>query len=71
MRARVCANSVLPGAGGADQQDVALGQLHIVLVGLVLVAQALVVVVHRHGQCALGNILANHVVVQVGLDLDR
>jgi len=58
-------------ARGADKQDVALGQLHLVLVRLVLVAQALVVVVHRHRQGALGDLLADDVVVQVGLDLGR
>ena len=44
----------LAGAGGADEQDIALGQLDIILAGLVLVAQALVVVVHGHGQGTLG-----------------
>jgi hypothetical protein len=56
-------------ARGADQQDVALGELDVVLLGLFLVAQALVVVVDRHRQHALGRLLADHVVVQVGLDL--
>ncbi|MNT76268.1 hypothetical protein D3C72_2152550 [compost metagenome] len=31
--------------------------------------QTLVVVVYRHGQGALGGILANHIVVQIGLDI--
>ncbi|GAO24218.1 hypothetical protein ALISP_4038 [Alicycliphilus sp. B1] len=56
---------------GADEQYVALGQLHVVLAGLVLVAQALVVVVHGHGQRTLGLFLADHVAVEVGLDLGR
>ena len=55
--------------GGADQQDVALGQLHVVLVALV--TQPLVVVVDRHGQRALGLLLANHVLVEDGRDLGR
>lgn len=58
-------------AGGPDQQDVAFRELDLVLAGLVLVAQALVVVVHGHGQGALGDFLADHVVVEVGLDLRR
>ena len=54
---------------GADQQDVALGELDIILLGLFLVAKTLVVVVHRHRQDALGVILADDVVVQIALDL--
>jgi hypothetical protein len=41
------------------------------LLGLFLVAQALVVVVDRHREHALGRLLADHVVVQVVLDLQR
>jgi hypothetical protein len=37
-------------SGGANQQNIALGQLDIVFLGLVLVPQPFVVVVHRHGQ---------------------
>ncbi len=58
----------LAGARGTDEQDVALGQLNLVLAGLVLVTQALVVVVYGDSQRALGQVLADHVVVQVGLD---
>ena len=61
----------LAGTGGANQQDVALGELDIVLFGFFLVTQALVVVVDRHRQGALGDLLANDVVVQIGLDLGR
>ena len=50
-------------ARGADQQDVALGELHLILARLIFVAQAFVVVVDRHGQRALGLFLADDVVV--------
>ena len=59
------------GTGGADQQDIAFGQLHVVFFGFFLVAQAFVVVVHRHRQGALGRLLADNVVIQVGLDFGR
>ena len=59
----------LAGAGRADQQDVALGQLYVVLgAGRV---EAFVVVVHRHGQRFLGRVLANDVLVQRGADFLR
>ena len=57
-------------AGGADQQDVALGQLDLVL-GAAHVLEPLVVVVDRHRQRALGGVLADHVLVEAGLDLAR
>jgi hypothetical protein len=69
-RARVWASSVLPRAGRADQQDVALGELDIVL-GLALVSQALVVVVDRDRQDLLGVVLADHVLVEDRCDLVR
>ncbi|MPM84548.1 hypothetical protein SDC9_131621 [bioreactor metagenome] len=53
---------------GTDQQDIALAELHIVLAGLVLVVQTLVVVVDRHGQRALGLLLTDHIIVEIGLD---
>ena len=34
-------------------------------------AQALVVVVHRHRQRALGGLLPDHIVIQIGLDGGR
>ena len=48
-------------ARGADQENVALGELDVVLLGLFLVAQALVVVVHGHRQATLGRLLADDV----------
>ena len=63
----------LAAAGGADQQDVALGDLDIVLgldaAGAAAGLQALVVVVHRHGQRLLGALLPDDVLVEHGLDL--
>ena len=56
----------LAAAGGADEQDVALLQLHIVLGG---VEDALVVVVDRHRQHDLGPLLSDHIIVQASLDL--
>ena len=56
-------------AGGADQEDVALGEFDIVLARMLLVAQALVMVVDRHRQGALGLLLADHIAVQIGLDI--
>ena len=56
----------LAGAGGPDQQDVGLGQLH--LAGALLVhLDALVVVVDGHRQLLLGGVLADHVLIQVFL----
>ena len=48
----------LAGARGADQQDVALLQLHI---GVAAEVDALVVVVNRHSQRHLGVVLTNDV----------
>jgi len=64
MRASVCASSVLPeaGAGRADQQDVRLRELDIVVLGLVV--ETLVVIMHRHREHLLGVILTYHVVVE-------
>jgi hypothetical protein len=62
MRASVCASSVLPRAGRADQQDVRLRQFDVVVLGRVV--QPLVVVVHRDRQDALGVVLADDVIVQ-------
>ena len=74
----------LTGTGRPKHQDVGLGDLHLVLVlraaaswagrarrCLLLGADALVVVVHRHRQDALGLILANDVLVQEGRNLAR
>jgi hypothetical protein len=52
----------LAAAGRADQQDVRLRDLDIV--GLAAMTQPLVVVVHSHGEDALGLVLADHVVVE-------
>ena len=69
MRASVCASSVLPRAGRADQQDVRLRELD---VGVLLrVGQPLVVVVHRDREHPLGVLLADHVVVEHLADLLR
>ncbi len=60
----------LAAAGGADQQDVALGELDVVLAAISRpVLQPLVVVVHRHGEDLLGALLADDVLVQDRLDL--
>ena len=58
----------LAGAGGADEQDVALLQLHI---GVVLEVDALIVVVDRDGQGDFGVVLADDIAVHVGFDLLR
>ena len=47
----------LAASGGAEQQDVALGQLHVVVGGLGAQADALVVVVDRYRQGAFGILL--------------
>ena len=59
----------LAGAGGAEQQDVRLLELHLAHEGLVL--DAPVVVVHRDREDLLGAVLPDHVVVEQGLDLVR
>ena len=60
----------LTGARGADQQDVALAQLHIVSAAAI-VTQTLVVVVHRDGQHLFGALLADDVFVENGVDFIR
>ena len=67
MRASVCASSVLPRAGGAEQQDVRLLQLDVV--GADLGVDALVVVVDGDREDLLGALLADHVLVEDRLDL--
>jgi hypothetical protein len=59
----------LAAARRADQQDVRLRQLDIAVLGGVV--QALVVVVDRHREHALGVILADDVIVEDALDLLR
>jgi hypothetical protein len=59
----------LAGAGGADEQDVRLGELDIVLLAAGL--QALVVVVDRDREDLLGLDLADHVLVEDLADLVR
>src|SRR5450830_16437 len=60
----------LAAAGGAEQQDVALLQLDVGLAGGDRL-HALVVVVHGHGERALGLLLADHVVVEDRVDVAR
>ena len=60
----------LAGAGGANQQDVAFGELDFIL-RAGHVPKPLVVVVNRHRQRPFGHILTNHVLIQAGLDLAR
>jgi len=55
--------------GRTDEQDVALGQLDVVLLAEVL--EALVMVVHRHRKNALGGLLPDHVLVEQFGDLVR
>ena len=57
----------LAAAGGAEEEDVRF--LEVDLLGLAAVAQALVVVVDGDGDGALGAVLADDVLVEVGLDL--
>src|SRR5712692_8993146 len=52
----------LAGSGGADQEDIRLGELDFVVLREVL--QALVVVVHRDREDLLGEFLPDHVLVQ-------
>src|SRR5690606_35718811 len=59
----------LAGAGRADQQDVGLAQLDVVVAHAAF--HALVVVVHRHRQRLLGALLANDVLVEDLEDLAR
>ena len=59
----------LAAAGGADEQDVRLLQLDIAALAAVL--QALVVVVHRDREHALGAVLADHVIVECREDVAR
>src|ERR1700678_372776 len=59
-------------AGRAEQQDVGLGQLNALIAGPVIPRlDALVVVVHGHGQGLLGLVLADHVRVEELVDLPR
>ena len=61
----------LAGAGGADQQNVALGELHLVARAHALGAarlQALVVVVDGDREHPLGALLADHVLIEDLLD---
>ena len=53
-------------AGGAEQQNVALDQLHVLDR---LAVNALIVVVHSHAQGDLCRVLADHVLVEPGLDI--
>jgi hypothetical protein len=50
------------GTGRANQQDIALGQFHFVVFGLI--AQAHVVIVHRHRQGLLCRLLADHILIK-------
>src|SRR6266508_500302 len=68
----------LAAARRADQQDVRLGELDRVVPGVpaggrgdLAVADALVVVVHRHREGLLGHVLADDVLVQEVVDLPR
>ncbi len=60
----------LAGAGGADEQDVGLGQLDFVVAHAVHL-DALVVVVDRDGELLLGLVLADDVVVEEALHFLR
>ena len=70
MRASVWASSVLPQPVGPEQEDVGLLQLD-VRVGRLHHLHALVVVVDRHRQRALGLLLADDVLVEDVVDLPR
>jgi hypothetical protein len=52
----------LAGAGGPDQQDVGLGELDIIVLGLMV--KPLVVIVDRDREHLLGVILPDHIVVE-------
>ena len=69
MRASVWASSVLPEPVGPIEQDVGLRELDILVLGRVV--QALVVVVDRHREHALGAVLADDVVVEHLADFGR
>ena len=58
----------LAAAGGTEQQDVALLQLHVVSAAE---EDALIVVVDRHAQRDLGLVLSDHILVEHGADLVR
>ena len=60
----------LAAAGRADQQDVRLGELDLVA-GLRAVGEALVMVVDRDREDALGAVLADHIIVEDLADLRR
>ena len=68
-RASVCASSVLPEPGRADQQDVRLRELDVVVLGARF--EPLVVVVDRDRQDLLRRLLADHVLVEDLPDLVR
>jgi hypothetical protein len=57
-------------ARGADQKNVAFGQLNLVL-GAAHVLEPFVVVVNRDRQNSFGRFLADHVVVEAGFDFAR
>src|SRR5205823_436630 len=57
-------------AGRTDEQDVALVHLD-VAVPLVAKAQALVMIVHRDGKDLLGAMLADHILVELVLEVAR
>ena len=64
----------LAGAGGADEHDVGLFNLHAGMRGILgfgggLVQDAFVVIVHSDGQRLLGGVLPDTMLVQLGLDL--
>ncbi len=56
----------LAAAGGADHQNIALLQLHIVAAAEI---DALIVVVHRHGEGDLGLLLSDDILIQHLFDL--
>ncbi|KAF5040610.1 hypothetical protein DSECCO2_531660 [anaerobic digester metagenome] len=57
----------LTASGGTDHHDVALFQIHFVIV--LLLKDSLIMVVNRYGDDFLGTILADHVLIQVALYL--
>ena len=57
--------------GGTDQEDVALVDLHVVGTGAPGVIDALIMVVHGHGQDLLGLVLADDVFIEQAFDLGR